>query len=211
MMSMTSLPLILLVLLPFAGAFVAACLPNGSRNRPAIAAGAFTLLALLFAISQFGRLDAGEVLQSRHSWLPMFGLDIIIRMDGLAWLFSIMVLGIGLLVILYARYYMSKRDPVARFYAYMLAFMGSMMGVVLSGNLIQLVVFWELTSLTSFLLIGYWQESNDARRGAPPPAACACWPACSRSAISSAATSSRRCWRPATRSAPMRCTCRRWC
>ena len=163
---MTSLPLILLVLLPFCGAFVSACLPNGSRNRPAIAAGAFTLLALLFAISQFGRLEAGEVLQSRHTWLPMFGLDIIIRMDGLAWLFSIMVLGIGLLVILYARYYMSKRDPVARFYAYMLAFMGSMMGVVLSGNLIQLVVFWELTSLTSFLLIGYWQDSIDARRGA---------------------------------------------
>lgn len=163
---MTSLPLILLVLLPFAGALVAACLPNGSRNRPAIAAGAFTLVALLIAVSRFYDLGAGQVLQSRHVWLPMFGLDIIIRMDGLAWLFSIMVLGIGLLVILYARYYMSKRDPVARFYAYMLAFMGSMMGVVLSGNLIQLVVFWELTSLTSFLLIGYWQERNDARRGA---------------------------------------------
>jgi len=163
---MTSLPLILLVLLPFAGAFVSACLPNSSRNRPAVAAGAFTLAALLITISRFDELGAGQVVQSRYEWLPLFGLDFIMRMDGLAWLFSIMVLGIGLLVILYARYYMSKRDPVARFYAYMLAFMGSMMGVVLSGNLIQLVVFWELTSLTSFLLIGYWQDSNDARRGA---------------------------------------------
>jgi len=163
---MTSLPLILLVLLPFAAAIGCACLPNGSRNRPAVAAGGFTLLALLFAILQFSHLESGQVLQERYSWLPMFGLDIIVRMDGLAWLFSVMVLGIGLLVILYARYYMSKRDPVARFYAYMLAFMGAMMGVVLSGNLIQLVVFWELTSLTSFLLIGYWQERNDARRGA---------------------------------------------
>ena len=163
---MTSLPLILLVLLPFAGAAISACLPNSSRNRPAVTAGAFTLAALCIAISKFNELGAGQVVQSRHEWLPLFGLDMIIRMDGLAWLFSIMVLGIGLLVILYARYYMSKRDPVARFYAYMLAFMGSMMGVVLSGNLIQLVVFWELTSLTSFLLIGYWQDSNDARRGA---------------------------------------------
>jgi len=163
---MTSLPLILLVLLPFTGAFVAACLPNGSRNRPALAAGAFTLVALVTAILQFDTLAAGNVLKSTHEWLPMFGLDIVLRLDGLAWLFSIMVLGIGLLVILYARYYMSRKDPVARFYAYMLAFMGSMMGVVLSGNLIQLVVFWELTSLTSFLLIGYWQDSNDARRGA---------------------------------------------
>lgn len=162
---MTSLALLLLVLLPFAGAFVCACLPNGSRNRPAIAAGGFTLVALATAIFQFKHLES-ETLYSRHEWLPTFGLDIILRMDGLAWLFSVMVLGIGLLVVLYARYYMSKRDPVARFYAYMLAFMGAMMGVVLSGNLIQLVVFWELTSLTSFLLIGYWQERNDARRGA---------------------------------------------
>lgn len=163
---MTSLPLILLVLLPFAGAFVSACLPIGSRNRPAAVAGVFTLAALLIAISRFDELGAGQMVLTRYEWLPLFGLDFIMRMDGLAWLFSIMVLGIGLLVILYARYYMSKRDPVARFYAYMLAFMGSMMGVVLSGNLIQLVVFWELTSLTSFLLIGYWQDSNDARRGA---------------------------------------------
>ena len=163
---MTSLPLILLVLLPFAGALVSACLPNGSRNRPAAVAGVFTLAALLIAISRFDELGAGQMVLTRYEWLPLFGLDFIVRMDGLAWLFSIMVLGIGLLVILYARYYMSKRDPVARFYAYMLAFMGSMMGVVLSGNLIQLVVFWELTSLTSFLLIGYWQDSNDARRGA---------------------------------------------
>ena len=163
---MTSLPLILLVLLPFAGALVSACLPNASRNRPAAVAGVFTLAALLIAISKFNELGAGQVVLTRYEWLPLFGLDFIMRMDGLAWLFSIMVLGIGLLVILYARYYMSKQDPVARFYAYMLAFMGSMMGVVLSGNLIQLVVFWELTSLTSFLLIGYWQDSNDARRGA---------------------------------------------
>jgi multicomponent K+:H+ antiporter subunit A len=166
MMSMTSLPLILLVLLPFAGAIISACLPNRSRNRPAAAAGVFTLAALIIAISKFDELGAGQVVLERYEWLPLFGLDFIVRMDGLAWLFSIMVLGIGLLVILYARYYMSKKDPVARFYAYMLAFMGSMMGVVLSGNLIQLVVFWELTSLTSFLLIGYWQDSNDARRGA---------------------------------------------
>ncbi|MBD8657334.1 monovalent cation/H+ antiporter subunit A [Oxalobacteraceae sp. CFBP 13730] len=163
---MTSLPLIFLVLLPFAGALVSACFPNTSRNRPAAAAGVFTLAALIIAISKFDELGAGQVVLERYEWLPLFGLDFIVRMDGLAWLFSIMVLGIGLLVILYARYYMSKQDPVARFYAYMLAFMGSMMGVVLSGNLIQLVVFWELTSLTSFLLIGYWQDSNDARRGA---------------------------------------------
>jgi multicomponent K+:H+ antiporter subunit A len=156
----------LLILLPFVGALVAACMPTGSRNRPAAVAGAVTLAALALAIGSFGRVSDGEILRERYAWLPDMGLDLVLRMDGLAWVFTVMVLGIGLLVLLYARYYMSKRDPVARFFAYMLAFMGAMLGVVLSGNLIQLVVFWELTSVTSFLLIGYWQHRNDARRGA---------------------------------------------
>jgi multicomponent K+:H+ antiporter subunit A len=158
--------LTLLVLLPFIGSLIAACMPSGSRNRPALVAGAVTASALALAIASFGQVRHGAVVSKRYAWLPDFGLDLVLRMDGLAWVFTVMVLGIGLLVLLYARYYMSQRDPVARFFAYMLAFMGSMLGVVLSGNLIQLVVFWELTSVTSFLLIGYWQHRNDARRGA---------------------------------------------
>ncbi|RZA36129.1 MAG: monovalent cation/H+ antiporter subunit A [Lysobacteraceae bacterium] len=158
--------LLILLLLPFAASFIAACMPGGSRDRPAAVAGVATLAALALAISRFDLIAAGSTPQERYTWLPGFGLDIVLRMDGLAWVFTIMVLGIGALVLLYARYYMSRRDPVARFYAYMMAFMGAMLGVVLSGNLIQLVVFWELTSVTSFLLIGYWQERNDARRGA---------------------------------------------
>lgn len=158
--------LTLLVVLPFLGALIAACMPSGSRNRPAAVAGIVTLTALALAVSAFGQVSGGEILRERYAWLPDVGLNLALRMDGLAWVFTVMVLGIGALVLLYARYYMSQRDPVARFFAYMLAFMGSMLGVVLSGNLIQLVVFWELTSVTSFLLIGYWQHRNDARRGA---------------------------------------------
>ncbi|MFD2364922.1 monovalent cation/H+ antiporter subunit A [Pseudoduganella sp. GCM10020061] len=158
--------LLTLLLLLFAGALLAACMPIGSRNRPALAAGAATLVGLVLAVTQFDRIERGEVLAERYLWLPAYGLDFVLRMDGLAWVFTVMVLGIGMLVLLYARYYMSRHDPVARFFAYMMAFMGSMLGVVLSGNLIQLVLFWELTSLTSFLLIGYWQNRIDARRGA---------------------------------------------
>ncbi|MFK3740664.1 monovalent cation/H+ antiporter subunit A [Massilia sp. TN1-12] len=159
-------PLPLLILLPFIGAFVAASCPPGSRTRPALVATLTALAGLAVAILQFRRIEGGEVLDTRFTWLPQYGLDLVWRMDGLAWLFTIMVLGIGVLVMVYARYYMSRRDPVARFFAYMLAFMGAMLGVVLSGNLIQMVMFWELTSLASFLLIGYWTERNDARRGA---------------------------------------------
>src|SRR5690606_27982470 len=97
---------------------------------------------------------------------PLYGLDFNLRMDGLACVFSILVNGIGGLVSIYARYYMSPADPVPRFFSFLLAFMGSMLGIVLSGNLVQLVVFWELTSIVSFLLIGYWHHHADARRGA---------------------------------------------
>jgi len=158
--------LFLIPLIAFCGAFVAVCMPSNSRVRPAAVAVGATLTALMLTLAQFGPIVRGEVVRERVAWLPQFGLDIVWRMDGLAWLFTVIVLGIGLLVLVYARYYMSRRDPVARFFAYLLAFMGAMLGVVLSGNLIQLVVFWELTSLTSFLLIGFWQERNDARRGA---------------------------------------------
>ena len=70
----------------------------------------------------------------------------------------------AVLVVLYARYYMSPADPVPRFFSFLLAFMGAMLGIVLSGNLIQLVFFWELTSLFSFLLIGYWHHNAAGAR-----------------------------------------------
>jgi multicomponent K+:H+ antiporter subunit A len=98
--------------------------------------------------------------------MPSFGLEIALRMDGYAWLFAMLIALMGALVVLYARYYMSPADSVPRFFSFLMAFMGAMLGIVLSGNLIQLVVFWELTSLTSFVLIAYWYHRADARRGA---------------------------------------------
>src|SRR5690606_36631525 len=92
--------------------------------------------------------------------------NLVIRLDGLSWLFALLILGIGFLVVLYARYYMSPEDPVPRFFSFHLAFMGAMLGLVVSGNLIQLAFFWELTSLFSFLLIGYWHHNESARSSA---------------------------------------------
>ena len=109
---------------------------------------------------------AGRVMRFELYWLPALGVDFSLRMDGFAWMFAALVTGVGFLVVLYARYYMSPADPVPRFFSFFLAFMGSMLGVVLSGNLIQLVFFWELTSLFSFLLIGYWHQNAAARDGA---------------------------------------------
>ncbi len=128
-------------------------------------AGGVAGLLFLVTLLLFPQISDGAIVY-RIEWIPKLGLNLTLRMDGLAWLFSVLITLIGLLVVLYARYYMSPKDPVARFYALLLAFMGAMLGLVLSGNIIQLAVFWELTSLVSFLLIGYWYHRGDARDGA---------------------------------------------
>ena len=160
------MPLVLLVALPFLASVLAAFLPSGARNRESLLAGAVALGGAVQVAWMFPRVARGEIIRGQITWLPQLGLDLTLRMDGLAWLFCMLVLAIGALVVLYARYYMSPSDPVPRFFSFLLAFMGAMVGVVLSGNLVQLALFWELTSLFSFLLIGYWHHRRDARRGA---------------------------------------------
>ncbi|SDT25723.1 multisubunit potassium/proton antiporter, PhaA subunit /multisubunit potassium/proton antiporter, PhaB subunit [Pseudomonas asplenii] len=158
--------LIVLLLLPFVGSCLAAVLPHNARNTESILAGLVALVGTIQMALLYPQIAHGGVIHQTISWLPSLGLDLVLRLDGFAWLFSMLVLGIGTLVSLYARYYMSPEDPVPRFFAFFLAFMGAMLGLVLSGNLIQIVFFWELTSLFSFLLIGYWHHRSDARRGA---------------------------------------------
>jgi multicomponent K+:H+ antiporter subunit A len=158
--------LAILLALPFAGSVVAMLLPVNARNAEAWLAGAIAVCALVIVASLYPDVGGGGVVRASFDWLPTYGVDFTLRMDGYAWLFAVLVTGIGLLAIVYARYYMSPQDPVPRFFSFLLAFMGSMLGVVLSGNLIQIVFFWELTSLFSFLLIGYWHHNAAAREGA---------------------------------------------
>jgi len=160
-----SLLLIIILVLPFCGAIIAAGLPRNARTAAAVLSWVVALVSLICLGALWPLFRDGEILQHEIRWLPSLGLNLVIRLDGLSWLFSALILGIGALVVLYARYYMSPKDPVPRFFSFLLAFMGAMQGVVLSGNLIQLVVFWELTSLFSFLLIGYWHQNPAAREG----------------------------------------------
>jgi multicomponent K+:H+ antiporter subunit A len=158
--------LVILLGLPFAGSIAAALFPTNARNAEAWLAAAVALAGLAILWIFYPQMSNGEVIRFELAWLPAFGLGFTLRLDGFAWMFGVLVTGIGFLVVLYARYYMSPADPVPRFFSFFLAFMGSMLGVVLSGNLIQLVFFWELTSLFSFLLIGYWHHNAAARDGA---------------------------------------------
>ncbi|HEX2825825.1 MAG TPA: monovalent cation/H+ antiporter subunit A [Burkholderiales bacterium] len=155
-----------LLALPFVGSAAAILLPQTASKLESTLAAGIACAALIVTAALFPEIAAGRAVHAAIRWLPAYGVDFSLRMDGYAWMFAMLVTGIGLLVVVYARYYMSPRDPIPRFYCFLLAFMGSMLGVVLSGNLLQLVFFWELTSLFSFLLIGYWHRNAAARDGA---------------------------------------------
>jgi multicomponent K+:H+ antiporter subunit A len=158
-------PLVLIVILPFLAGLAAILLPSDSRTPATWLAGVATLSCLALTLSLHSSVSEG-VVRYTIEWMPSLGLNFTLRMDGFAWVFSVLVSGIGFLVVLYTRYYISPQDPVRRFYLFFLSFTGSMLGMVVSGNLILLVVFWELTSIFSFLLIGYWHHHQTARDGA---------------------------------------------
>ncbi len=158
--------LLSILLLPFVGSLFAALLPSNARNAEAWLAGAVSLAATVLVASLYPQVMAEGVLRMSIPWAPALGLDFSLRMDGFAWLFALLVTGMGTLIVVYARYYMAPTDPVPRFFSFFLAFMGAMLGIVLSGNLVQMAMFWELTSLASFMLIAYWHHRPDARRGA---------------------------------------------
>ena len=128
----------LLLALPFLGSLIAASIPSRARNAAGALAGGVALAGTLLVVSLYGRVTSTGVIRAQVEWLPSLGLNLMLRLDGLSWLFAVLVLAVGLLVVIYARYYMSPKDPVPRFFSYLLAFMGSMLGLVLSGNLVQL-------------------------------------------------------------------------
>ncbi|WP_099158577.1 Na+/H+ antiporter subunit A [Virgibacillus ndiopensis] len=100
------------------------------------------------------------------NWIPSLGVNFNFYLDGLSLLFVLLISGIGALVVLYSIYYLGKDERLGHFYVYLLMFMAAMLGVVLSDNIYVLYTFWELTSISSFLLIGYWHFNERSRYGA---------------------------------------------
>ncbi len=158
--------LALIVALPFMGALLASLSIRAGRGFCAFTAGAVTATALVLLALQAPAVLSGQTVMTRISWLPALGLNANFMLDGLGLLFAGMILGIGLLVIIYARFYLSASDPMGRFFAFIMLFQGAMVGIVLSDNILLLLIFWELTSLSSFLLIGYWTHLPEGRQGA---------------------------------------------
>nr|WP_051202727.1 monovalent cation/H+ antiporter subunit A [Sediminimonas qiaohouensis] len=152
--------------LPFLGALLPGLMIRAGRATCASYTALSSGLAFLLLLICAPTVMQGEVLHFRLDWLPALGLNVTFMLDGLGLLFAGLIIGIGLLIILYARYYLSHDDPMGQFYTYLLLFQGAMVGIVLSDNILLLLVFWELTSLSSFLLIGYWTHLPEGRQGA---------------------------------------------
>jgi multicomponent K+:H+ antiporter subunit A len=160
------LDLIILSLLPFLGALATASVHRFGRNAQALAAGSATASALVLLLLRAPAVLEGEALGARVDWVPSIGLGFNLFLDPLGLMFAGLILGIGLLIVIYARFYLAAEDPMGRFYVFLMLFQGAMLGIVLSDNVLLLIVFWELTSLSSFLLIGYWRHLPEARQGA---------------------------------------------
>jgi multicomponent K+:H+ antiporter subunit A len=106
--------LALILLLPFIGSICAALMPSNARNAEAWLAGAFTLASALLLIHMYPQIQDEGVVRADVAWIPQLGLDLQLRIDGFAWMFAMLITGIGALVVFYARYYLSPADPVPR-------------------------------------------------------------------------------------------------
>lgn len=125
------------------------------------------ILLFVYFCSNIGTTSSLQAKVASIPWIPSLGIDFAVKLDGLGMLFALLIAGIGSLVILYSIYYLDKdKEKLNQFYVYLLLFMGAMLGVVLSDNLIALYMFWEITSISSFLLIGFWNNRSNSRYGA---------------------------------------------
>ncbi|WP_371170050.1 monovalent cation/H+ antiporter subunit A [Aliiroseovarius sp. 2305UL8-7] len=158
--------LFLIVLLPFLGSLLPGLMNSAGRQACASVTFLVSLTAFIGLLTNLPVILAGEVVLVRVDWLPMLGLNFSLMLDGLGFFFASLILGIGLLIIAYARFYLSRDDNMGEFFTYLLLFQGAMVGIVLSDNILLLLIFWELTSLSSFLLIGFWKHLPEGRQGA---------------------------------------------
>ena len=153
------------VLLPF---IIAIFIPFLSKWKDKLHPGFFVTIVPVIVFIYFIRfLGTGfEPVVQEYSWIPSLDMNLVFHLDGLSLLFVLLISGIGALVAFYSIFYLHKSEQLGHFYVYFLIFMGSMLGVVLSDNVFALYSFWEFTSLSSFLLIGFWNYKKESRYGA---------------------------------------------
>lgn len=127
---------------------------------------AVPILLFITFLRYMPQIVNGKTFTSTFQWIPSFDVNFLTHLDGLSMIFSLIITGMGILVVLYSIYYLSKEESLKHFYIYLLLFMGGMLGVVLSDHLLSLYFFWEITSISSFLLIAFWYQRKGSRYGA---------------------------------------------
>jgi len=147
-------------------AFALFLIPQKISKHTALIVAFVQLGVFLFLISQLSTISAGDAITLSIDWMPQLGLNLEFTLDGLSLVFSLLITFIGFLVFIYANTYMKSYPGTVKFYFYLTLFSGSMLGLVLSSNLILLFIFWELTSVLSFLLISFFNEKEQARKAA---------------------------------------------
>ncbi|WP_114751520.1 putative monovalent cation/H+ antiporter subunit A [Pleomorphovibrio marinus] len=152
-----------------AGFLLALFMPNvirGLKGKSSIGIALLPFSLFSYFISFLPRISSGETLHFNWSWVPSLGVGLDFYLDGLSLLFTLLITGIGTLVFVYTSSYLKGHQYLDRFYAYLSMFMASMLGVVMADNIITLFIFWELTSISSFFLIGFNNDSEPSRKSA---------------------------------------------
>ncbi|MCX0331583.1 monovalent cation/H+ antiporter subunit A [Acinetobacter radioresistens] len=156
----------IIILLPLIlGTTLVSWLKRFSRGVTALGAIGVSLTSFSLLLTHAKSILNGQVFLESWPWLPELGLNLSLRLDALGLMFALLITGIGTLIYIYAYYYLSPKNSLSKLYSLLMLFMAAMLGISLSNNLILLVTFWELTSISSFLLVGYWSNYEAAQRG----------------------------------------------
>jgi multicomponent Na+:H+ antiporter subunit A len=158
--------MLLAVLSGFIGASLVPLFGKFLRGKWSVLMTALPLSLFIYFLSFIQPISQGQATIVSYSWVPSAGIDFTFLVDGLSLLFALMITGIGALVFLYTSAYMAGDRYLDRFYGYLCLFMGAMLGMVLSDNIFTMFIFWELTSISSFFLIGYNNENKESRKSA---------------------------------------------
>jgi multicomponent Na+:H+ antiporter subunit A len=151
------------VLSIFLGAALSPLVVRVSRQAAGWILGLLPLGVFVFFARQLPAIAHGETVRQSMQWLPSFNTPLSFYLDGLSLLFALLVTGIGTLIVVYAGGYLAHHDQLGRFYVQLLSFMGAMLGLVLADNIFVFFIFFELTSLTSYLLIGFYHTEEESR------------------------------------------------
>ncbi len=146
------------IILIFAGRFL--------KGKLAIISAVVPLGIFLYFLRYIGEIKSGRIITQNYEWVPSLGVNLGFTLDGISLIFALMISGIGFLVFVYSSVYLKGHKYLDRFYGYLGLFMAAMLGVVLSDNVISLFVFWELTSISSFFLIGFNNTDESSRKSA---------------------------------------------